>query len=343
MSDEIVKWGDNAQYVSAPMKTTGVQVRPEAHLLWATPDPLGAIAAAARMYKGIPTYDLSEITDSERKLYWEETFKSHLRAPHEYVQFHFFVEGVTRSHTHQMVRQRTATFSQESLRFAVKENLAQETPLPPSIAEGTAAATQWIACLERIQAVYDMLVNSGIPAEDARGLLPHATTTRLHWRTGLNDLLHHAGNRLCTQAQFEWRILMVSIMKAIREHGRKAAGYRAFVEGSAAAMDPPSTSIEDSSWQWEEIGRAQPHTFAPICYQTGKCEFKAIFDRPCAIRDRVDAFAEHGVSSTKWSEGAHVKYVGEVVPGTGGERVEGGRWIPGINYEEWLMNPDAAR
>jgi flavin-dependent thymidylate synthase len=210
MSSEVVKWGDDAQYASAPIKKEeGLQVRPRAYLLWGTPDPLGAVAAVGRMFKGIPTYDLADITDEERRTYWEETFKSHLRAPHEFVQLHFFVEGVTRSHTHQMVRQRTATFAQESLRFAVKEDIAQETPLPPTIAHGSEAADVWTEAVVRMGEAYERLVNSGIPAEDARGLLPHAVTTRLHWRTNLNDLLHHAGNRLCTQAQFEWRILMI--------------------------------------------------------------------------------------------------------------------------------------
>lgn len=331
MSSEIVRWGDDAQYVSPPIKKTEGRIVPLAHLLWGTPDPLGAIAAVARQYKGIPTYDLADITDEERKEYWEDTFKSHLRAPHEFVQMHFQIEGVSRSHTHQMVRQRTATFAQESLRFAVKEDLANEIPLPPSIAEGTNAAKIWTDMIFEMEQAYAALVNSGIPAEDARGLLPHATTTRLHWRTSLNDLIHHAGNRLCTQAQFEWRILMVSIMKSMREY----KGWRYIDDGSG--------NLRSDIWQWELIARPTPQTFAPICYHTGKCEFRSSFDRPCSIRDRVDAFAAAGVSSDRWSEGAVVPYVGEIIPDTGGERVEGGQWIQGIRVEEWLMNPEAAR
>jgi len=307
MSTEVSKWGDDAQYLSAPIKRTdGSQVKPEATLLSATGDPLGAIAAVGRMFKGIPTYDLADITDEERMTYWEETFKSHLRAPHEFVQLHFFVEGVTRSHTHQMVRQRTATFAQESLRFAVKENLAEEIPLPPSIQIGSMAEQFWTEAVKDIELAYTRLVNAGIPAEDARGLLPHATTTRLHWRTNLNDLLHHAGNRLCTQAQFEWRILMISIMKAIREYNG----------GQRYRDDTGRVQWKGSRWQFEEIARPQPKTFAPICYHTGKCEFKAIFDRPCTIQSRVDDYAAAGVPSSEWT---------------------------GINYEEWLLDPTAAR
>lgn len=317
MSSDIVKWGDDAQYVSEPIKRTDEgKIVPQARLLWATPDPLGAVASVGRMFKGIPTYDLADITDEERRLYWEETFKSHLRAPHEFIQFHFFVEGVTRSHTHQMVRQRTATFAQESLRFAVKEGMAQEVPLPPSIADGSAAQTIWTDAIAAMGEAYERLVNSGIPAEDARGLLPHAVTTRLHWRTNLNDLLHHAGNRLCTQAQFEWRILMLSVMKAIREHSQP-------IGKNVGTTD---------AWQWELIATPTPHTFAPICYHTGKCEFKAIFDRPCSIRDRVEAFAANGVSPAMWQYD-HEK------PGSDGL----GPDLRGIKFEEWLLDPSAAR
>lgn len=309
MSSEVVKWGDEAQYASAPIKKNEAgKIVPQAFMLWGTPDPLGAVAAVGRMFKGIPTYDLTDITDEERRLYWEETFKSHLRAPHEFIQLHFFVEGVTRSHTHQMVRQRTATFAQESLRFAVKEGLADETPLPPTLVGADELLVDvWRDTLESIQAGYERLVNSGIPAEDARGLLPHATTTRLHWRTNLNDLLHHAGNRLCTQAQFEWRYLMISVMKAMREYATVYPDQLG-AEGQGAMVD---------AWQWREIAKPAPQTFAPICYHTGKCEFRAIFDRPCSIRDRVDAFAEAGVPSSRWGEE--------------------------IKVEEWLLNPNAAR
>ena len=309
---DVVKWGDQSQYLSAPIRKQGSQVRPEARLLWATPDPLGAIAAVGRMFKGFPTYSLDDITDEDRRLYWEESFKSHLRAPHEFVQFHFFVEGVTRSHTHQMVRQRTATFAQESLRFAVKECLANEVPLPPSVMGNEIAEQFWNQTIAEIDRAYTALVNAGIPAEDARGLLPHATPTRLHWRTSLMDLIHHAGNRLCTQAQFEWRILMVSIMKAIRTYHNHGI----------------------TQWQFQLIGQPTPQTFAPICYHTGKCEFKAIFDRPCSIRDRVDANTAAGRPSDEWGID-RMKVIGGVLQDT----ID----IGAIQPEEWLLDKDAAR
>jgi thymidylate synthase ThyX len=67
--------------------------------------------------------DLAEITDDERRHYFDECFKTTLKAPLEFIDFHLMVEGVTRAHTHQEVRQRTAVFAQESMRFAVKDKI----------------------------------------------------------------------------------------------------------------------------------------------------------------------------------------------------------------------------
>lgn len=328
MSEEVVRWADQAQYEAAPIKKDehGV-LRPTVKLLWATPDPLGAIAAVCRMYEGKPTYDLSDITDEERKFFWEDSFKSHLRAPHEFVQFHFFLEGIDRAFTHQMVRQRTATFGQESLRFAVKENLATENVKGPAILSDKNAEADWDKLMGEIQRVYTAMVDRGIPAEEARGLLPHAVATRLHWRTNLNDLLHHAGNRLCTQAQFAWRQVMVGIMESIRAYETLSA------EGMEYAG--PSTGFSPGlvdGWQFMLLGSPSPRTFAPICYHTGKCEFKAVFDRACSIRDRVDAFAENGIPSSMWGQG---------VPDTGDDRDRPG--IDPINPAEWLLDSGAAR
>jgi thymidylate synthase ThyX len=250
---------DKAMRPSPPMEGAGAV--PKVHLLWATPDPLGAIAAACRMYEGKVTYSLDDITPEERVYYWDQVFQTHLRAPLEFVKFHFFIEAVTRSFTHQMVRQRTAVYAQESLRFAVKENLEI-----------------WVDMIQEIQDTYNLLISRGIPAEDARGLLPHATTTRLNYCTDLRNLLEVAGNRLCTQAAFEWRAVFAGIMSAIRQ-------YRNF---------------DYTAWQFEMIGEPAAQTFAPICYRKGSCPFMAVFDRDCIIRARVNSGRWDEIDPKEW-------------------------------------------
>lgn len=336
--NEVARWADQAMFEAAPIRRDDLgRVRPQVFLLSATPDPLGAVAAACRMYEGKPTYSLGDITDDERRHYWEQSIKTHLKAPWEFIDFHFFLEAVTRSFTHQAVRQRTAVFAQESLRFAVKEGLAQEVPLPPSILpEDENAAKVWKIAVKAIDQAYTSLVNAGIPAEDARGLLPHAVATRMNYKTNFRNLIEHAGNRLCTQAQFEWRWVFLGIMKAIREYsGQPYVSTTPFTTGMKPGMDDDMTQFLDedirvvgeSDWQWELIGTPHASTFAPVCYHVGHCTFKASFDRQCTIRERVDAFAEAGVPADKWG-------------------VEGINWaepMGAINPEEWMSDPTAGR
>lgn len=318
-----VRWADRAMFKAEPIDP---DAGPKVYCLDMTRDPLGHIAATCKMYKGEVVQNPAQITDEERLHYLSEMTKTKLTAPLEFVQFHFMIEGVTRAFTHQLVRQRTAAYAQESLRFAVVAGSDQDMPvaLPPSLsgtsggqprgAEDSTAEWQrnvWDDAIAHIQQAYSHLVESGIPAEDARGLLPHNILTRVHYTTNLRSLLDHAGNRLCTQAQFEWRLVFSKIIESIRRR-----------------HVPAGTPQEE----WGEFGVYMAEEllamFKPVCFQTGRCEFKAAFDRACSIRSRVDAFAAQGVPTSEWHKG---------------NGLSGAEHIPGIHPAEWLMNPSAAR
>lgn len=287
MKEEIANWADKAMYDAAPMQS----IEPQVHLLSATPDPLGAIAAACRMYEGKPTYALKDITDEEREAAWQQVNETHLKAPLEFVDLHFFIEGVTRSNTHQMVRQRTAVYAQESLRFAVKGEMSKEVALPPSLQGGDKkrARDMWLLTTENLEEVYNALIGEGVPAEDARGLLPHAITTRLNYKTNLRNLLEHAGNRLCTQAQYEWRAVFAGIVKAIHDY-------------SPPQYEPRSVHApivqKWNKWQFELI--AGSGVFKPVCFQLGHCPFNAKFDRGCTIRKRVEEGRFDQINYEEW-------------------------------------------
>lgn len=364
-SKELQRWSDEAMFAAEPMPD--VESGPRVYLLSMTADPLGVIASACKMYKGEVVRSLSEVTHAERREFFEQIQKTKLKAPFEFVKFHFMIEGVTRSLTHQMVRQRTAVYAQESLRFAVKEDMADEVALPPSLS-GTVGLNElgglddqeladrlimndevqrqrelWDIALEGVGHAYSKLIDSGMPAEDARGLLPHNVTTRLHYCTDLRALQDHAGNRLCTQAQFEWRLLWARMAEAIRNYEPHGATIQA-TQDNLEPHDIAMMGMLDSSdrWQYEAIA----DMFKPVCYLTGKCEFKANFDRHCEIRERVDANEKYGRPSSKWDE---VGVLGDgrdfpdvpwmkVVPGGHDQSI-----IPAIQPEEWLLNPNAAR
>jgi thymidylate synthase ThyX len=323
MSGELSRWGDSQQYLSAPIREDE-RGGPRVVILEATSDPLGSIAAMCRMYEGKPTYSLGSITDEERIHYWKQTSASHLgKTPLEAVNFHFYIEGVDRALTHQMVRQREAAFAQESLRFAVVDDLDDRVDAPPSVLnpQRPGRKTIWDRAILDIENAYSALVNSGVPAEEARGLLPHATKTRLHYLTNLRRLTKVGGDRLCTQAQFHWRLLFVRMMEAIR-------GY------------PFEPRIRDSGGTQLQ-GYHLVENFRPVCYDLGHCPFGAEFDRSCLIRERVKANARAGRPSSEWGEIAVLpSFTTDGNVTTIGEKAN---VILPIRPEEWLLNPAAAR
>jgi flavin-dependent thymidylate synthase len=346
MTKEVQKWADVAMFKAEEIN---VAEGPQVQLLSCNNDPLGTIASAAKMYKGESVTNLADITDVERRHYLGDVRKNALAAPLEFVNFHFIISGVTRGFTHQMVRQRTATYTQESTRFAVKEDVP--VGLPPSLA-GTIPwivylgqierdcgpftssddliefaarqATQqqlwrrgWDATVNAIANQYMALVNTGMPAEDARGLLPTNLLTRINYNTSLRGLLEHSGLRLCTQAQFEWRLVWTKIKEAIVEYG--------IHQTYQCPTEPLDTIYFDgtrsSLWQFEELSKI----FKPICYQKGSCQFLSDVDRECTIRDRVQANAKHGTPSSEWGKD---RGLGKVMP---------------IKDEEWMLDPASAR
>ena len=359
---EVQKWADSAMFKAQEIDAAK---GPEVFLLACNNDPLGSIAAAALAYTGVFVESLADITDEQRRYYLGEVQKTALAMPLEAVNLHFRIRGVTRGFTHQLVRQRTAAFSQESTRFAVKESVP--VALPPSLmntdpdayrkeveefindhkGKGRSAAVltacandyaymftskedrwrhKWDTLMGEVERVYNELVNDGMPAEDARGCLPTNLLTQVNYFTNLRGLKDHAGMRLCTQAQFEWRQVWTQIIQAIRNYGI-AQVY------NVADLDTGRLFSQSSSWQFDALA----DIFRPDCYYKGKCTFKADFDRKCSIRDRVDANAEINRPSTYW----HIPF--SKVEVASGDHPKVSLGIPAIRPAEWLLDPSAAR
>jgi flavin-dependent thymidylate synthase len=274
---DISKWADEAMFQATPLAEEGEPVKPTVTVVTMTDNPLRVMAAVNEMYKGRPCLP-SDIDQAKALAFAEDCLKSKIAAPLEWVQVALLIEGVSRDFTHQMVRQRTATYAQESMRFAVKDNAANEVPEPPSIAkldDDDPLYRIWHDHVARTGWVYNALIHGGIPAEDARKGLLIGTATRLHYRTNLRDLIDHSGMRLCSQAQAEWKEVWREIAKAIMNYGP-------FLD----------------RWQQKAIVKM----FRPICYQTGKCEFMGEFDRWCVIRERVEEHHRKGDRPETWSD-----------------------------------------
>jgi len=277
MDKQVSRYADEAMFRAVPLAYEGDEVRPRVAVVSMTEDPLRVAAAVNAMYKGQPLVP-GMIDKATALAFAKDAQRSKIKAPLEWIQVALLFEGVSRAFTHQLVRQRTATYAQESLRFAVKDNARYEVVMPPSIAGlpgDSPARAIWEQAVAKVTWSYNALVEHGIPAEDARGLLPTNIATRVHYRTNLRDLIEHSGLRLCSQAQHEWKQVWIEIVRAILAYGP-----------------------EHERWQQREIVKL----FRPICYQTGKCEFMGAADRWCVIRDRVEAHHRKGEPPEEWHD-----------------------------------------
>ncbi len=91
----------------------------------------------------------------------------------------FFFEGISRACTHQLVRHRLASFSQESQRYVDLSKGGWKAVVPPAIARNQAAQAKLDEAWAYLQQVYGELRALGIRKEDARFLLPNAAETRI--------------------------------------------------------------------------------------------------------------------------------------------------------------------
>jgi thymidylate synthase (FAD) len=157
----------------------------------------------------------------------EERLKTGHVSPLEQVVFWFGISGVSRSLSHQFVRHRIGiSFEQQSqryVRFTGKNEERLEYVMPDSWRDA-GREKDFEALMAEITRVYREAVAAGIPAEDARFVLPNAAPTNFQIMVNFAELLHIADLRLCTRAQWEIRQMVAKmraeIMKRVPELGR---------------------------------------------------------------------------------------------------------------------------
>lgn len=126
----------------------------------------------------------------------------------EHCQLTFLVSGVSRALTHQLVRHRVCSFSQQSQRYVEFKdgNFKYITPL--KIRNNEEAKKVFEECMSHISKAYAKLAELGLPAEDARAVLPNACASNIVVSMNLRELMHVSHERTCTCAQAEIRKLV---------------------------------------------------------------------------------------------------------------------------------------
>ena len=179
----------------------------EVKLLRHTPEPEKTIAMSARLcYSPIGAAQLEEkMTDEQAAQLVRKLVSMGHFSTLEHVTFTFAIEGVSRVLTHQLVRHRIASYSQQSQRYVKEHNF--ETIMPPSIATRPEAKAKFSKLMLEIQDMYNEFVDMGVLAEDARYILPNATETKIVCTFNVRSLMNFFSLRCCTRAQWEIRQL----------------------------------------------------------------------------------------------------------------------------------------
>ncbi|HHT9124969.1 MAG TPA: FAD-dependent thymidylate synthase [Candidatus Brocadiia bacterium] len=196
-------------------------------LLRYTQEPEKLIAEAAKLcYSPTKIDELTEaIEKTDQKRFIDKLLSMGHLSPIEHVSFSFGVEGISRACSHQLVRHRLASYSQQSQRYVGKQSEKTSRQfdfvIPPSVA--AAGKEEWfIEKMQEVQKWYDELVDAlggkGEKAyEDARFLLPNATETKIIITMNARELLHFFTMRCCERAQWEIRELATEMLRIARK------------------------------------------------------------------------------------------------------------------------------
>lgn len=206
-------------------------------LLNCTPHGEMTIAQAGKLcYSPVGVEEIKkDLSEEEISSYIQMLINLGHLSPLEHVSMTFAVEGVSRSLTHQLVRHRLASYSQQSQRYVKLDNF--EYIIPPAIEEDVEAKKIFIEAMEADKEAYGKLVDKlyeknyirnlekGLSEkkaksqaekkaiEDARYVFPNACETKIVLTMNARTLLHFFEVRCCNRAQWEIRQMATEMLK----------------------------------------------------------------------------------------------------------------------------------
>ncbi|PRR80028.1 Thymidylate synthase ThyX [Clostridium liquoris] len=201
-------------------------------LLEYTPNPEKVIASAAKLcYSAVGIDEIQQGLNEEKINKFLNTLMSYgHESPIEHVSFTFAVEGVSRSLTHQLVRHRIASYSQQSQRYVKLDQF--EYIIPPEIEKNQEAKNIYIEAMKSDQKAYNSIanilqekyLNDGMSKssaekkaiEDARYVFPNACETKIVFTMNARSLMNFFRHRCCNRAQWEIRELANEMLKEVK-------------------------------------------------------------------------------------------------------------------------------
>lgn len=143
----------------------------------------------------------------------------------EHVTFTFAIEGISRACSHQLVRHRHCTFSQQSQRYVEFEDGEFTAIVPPSFGPDDETRKVFNETMEMLSTAYAKLLELGAKPEDARSILPNACATNISFTCNFRELMHICNERLCTRAQTEIRQLTKLMVEEVKKQDGRLSQY----------------------------------------------------------------------------------------------------------------------
>ncbi len=187
----------------------------EVKLLSHTPDPERLIAVAARScVSKRSAHELASEPEEVLRKSLRKVLDSGHESVIEHAHFTFSIKGISRACTHQLVRHRIASYSQQSQRHVDLRGAG--FVIPESVRKSGEAFEVFNAAMRSAAEAYSKLLELGIPQEDARFVLPNATATNIVVTMNARELIHFFGLRCCLKAQWEIRALAEAMLKLVK-------------------------------------------------------------------------------------------------------------------------------
>ena len=177
-------------------------------------EKIPAIAAKLTHTKTKPE-ELDKTSDSELNEILKHVISLGHMSVIEHTCFTFAISDVSRSLTHQLVRHRIASYAQQSQRYV---NLRDPNyVIPPKILKNNDLKKAYENTMKEIWNQYNKLLDMGIPAEDARYVLPNGACTNIIVTMNARSLLNFFELRCCLHAQWEIRELANQMLKKVKK------------------------------------------------------------------------------------------------------------------------------
>lgn len=180
------------------------------------PDILAAVAArSCRSSRGA-----SEIREAEDEGRLKRVLRKTVEKGHtsviEHAKFTFSIEGISRACSHQLVRHRMASYSQQSQRHIKPDE--ERYVIPPSIKGDSPSREVFEKAMEDAWNAYRKLAEKkDVPTEDARFVLPNSTKTNIVVTMNARSLMNFFEQRTCMRAQWEIRSVANAMLSEVKE------------------------------------------------------------------------------------------------------------------------------